>query len=308
MKKSLFMLGAAIVALSSCTKDEVLNVNENRVISFESHVNKNTRAVDNTTKAGLQNFYVYGYHTGSAELIFNGKEVTKSGEGWTYTDPVEWTANDYYFGAYATANTSGTITSSFANKALTMSATNDNDLIAAVAYVQKKDDLSYNTVGLNFKHMLAKVKFTFTNSNSTKYDMVVSNLSLIDTKQKGTCTYTYVDNTTTTVEWDTDGMPNENLTYAITNNISDENLVIPVLDDNTQATFTVDFYQVGTSNKVSTKTYTVNLKNINISAWTNGYLYNYTAALAPDSKYIVFDVIAVDDTNWNTPTDKGITF
>ena len=57
MKKSLFMLGAAIVALSSCTQDEVLNVNENRVISFESHVNKNTRAVTETT-ADLKQFFV----------------------------------------------------------------------------------------------------------------------------------------------------------------------------------------------------------------------------------------------------------
>ena len=65
MKKSLFMLGAAIVALSSCTQDEVLNVNENRVISFESHVNKSTRAVKNTTKLENAKTKIYSFIIGT---------------------------------------------------------------------------------------------------------------------------------------------------------------------------------------------------------------------------------------------------
>lgn len=50
MKKSILMLGLAVAAMTSCTNDEVMEVNQNNLIKFESFVNKGTRTVDEVKK------------------------------------------------------------------------------------------------------------------------------------------------------------------------------------------------------------------------------------------------------------------
>ena len=80
MKKSLFMLGLAVAAMTSCSNDELMEVNTNNVITFESHVDKGTRAVTNTTTAELTKFYVFGSH--GTTRVFDNVAVTKEGKVW----------------------------------------------------------------------------------------------------------------------------------------------------------------------------------------------------------------------------------
>ena len=74
MKNSLFLLGAAaVVALSSCTKNEVLDVTESRAISF------NGTGIDNITRnditsTGFNQFNVYGGY-GEDNTIFDGRSA-----------------------------------------------------------------------------------------------------------------------------------------------------------------------------------------------------------------------------------------
>ena len=140
MKKSLLLLGVAVAAITSCTNDEVLEMNPQTTISFDSHVNKGTRAVTQTTNADIEKIYVYGSY-GETD-VFTNVEVSKVGTDWTYTNPVAWTANNYKFAAYATANSSSKLTSNItydkANGSLTFAdyvANNANDLVASVASV-----------------------------------------------------------------------------------------------------------------------------------------------------------------------------
>ena len=44
MKKNVWLLGVAAAALTSCTQSEVLDVPESKLIGFETHVEKQTRA------------------------------------------------------------------------------------------------------------------------------------------------------------------------------------------------------------------------------------------------------------------------
>lgn len=127
MKKNLFLLGLAVAAMTSCTNDEVVEVNQStqKAIEFESFVNKTTRAITETTApgqnvlTGLQKFYVYGYYNGDTQAIteFDGwtvtrKEVTENQVTsllWEYTVPSGktqpyWTNNNYYFAAVAQGN------------------------------------------------------------------------------------------------------------------------------------------------------------------------------------------------------------
>lgn len=106
MKKSFLMLGLAVAAMTSCTNDEVVEVNQSNLIKFESFVNKGTRAVEETTAAGLEKFYVFGYHNGDSDPVFSNNYVQKNGNGWGNEVTEHWTANTYYFGAYATKNES----------------------------------------------------------------------------------------------------------------------------------------------------------------------------------------------------------
>ena len=47
MKRSLILLGAVTATLASCSKSEVVDVNDSQAIGFETFVNKSARAVTN---------------------------------------------------------------------------------------------------------------------------------------------------------------------------------------------------------------------------------------------------------------------
>ena len=73
MKRSLILLGAVTATLASCSKSEVVDVNDSQAIGFETFVNKSTRAVTNdegTVTNKLLDFYVYGGSNESQNLRF----------------------------------------------------------------------------------------------------------------------------------------------------------------------------------------------------------------------------------------------
>lgn len=121
MKKTLWMLGIAVTALTSCTQNEVLDVHESRKIQFDPFVGKNTRLAmpinqaqnsNYTGAAPLDNlfqFWVYGTEDGSTK--FDGTEETarvfysNSLNGFTYNNHLTWDlGNSYFFAAYSNGN------------------------------------------------------------------------------------------------------------------------------------------------------------------------------------------------------------
>lgn len=121
MKKTLWMLGIAVTALTSCTQNEVLDVHESRKIQFDPFVGKNTRLAmpinqaqnsNYTGTAPLDNlfqFWVYGTEDGSTK--FDGTEETarvfysNSLNGFTYNNHLTWDLGDsYFFAAYSNGN------------------------------------------------------------------------------------------------------------------------------------------------------------------------------------------------------------
>lgn len=151
MKKNLFLLGLAVAAMTSCTNDEVLDVQQpvQKAIGFESFVNKTSRAVTPTTTpsetkddegnvtaiGGLEKFYAYGYYQSTpATSVFDGIAVTryilastqseKATAYWNYDldgangneNLAYWTSNIYQFGAYANGNDTNPLTFTEGNK------------------------------------------------------------------------------------------------------------------------------------------------------------------------------------------------
>lgn len=212
MKRSLFMLGVAVAALSGCSQSEILEVAEGRAIGFSSFVNNNTRAVTEVNKDNLSQYYVFGNY---------GSDGTSDWSGQAFNNELNTTlyywqpGKIYRFGAYADGN-GGKIASSAVNfdavnsKLTFTNYTPDDtkDLVAAVTENQTANDHSNeknDPVQLNFKHLLSQVKLTFTSTAAATYKLTISDVKIEDAVS--TCTGEY---TTTGVTWNTDGSTTKN--------------------------------------------------------------------------------------------------
>ena len=320
MKNSLFLLGAAAVAaLSSCSQSEVMEVAENRAIGFNTFVDNNTRAVKDITTASLSKFYVFGDYDNGASVAFSNTQVTRE-EGGTYTplNPAYWQAGKTYeFGAYSNGN-GEKLTASFLNGALTISdysVNNDNDLIAATAPDVPTPTAGEEKVPLTFKHLLSKVKFTFsTTAVPEAFRMEVSNLKFSGIKTAATCVFS---NNAITTDWTgTDGEYSIATLgdYAVTDGSAstEEILVIPQDNSTIEASFTVTIYdeqtydEDGVNTPIATNNFTASL---DCTEWVEGCVYNYTATINPDDvnnnlKPITFTVTKVED--WQPASNEPI--
>ena len=314
MKKGLMMLGIATMMLASCTNEDVLNVSNSRAIGFNTFVNNNTKAVTDITTASLSKFYVFGDYDEGASVAFSNTEVIGS-QGGTYTpvNPAYWqTGKTYEFGAYSNGNAS--LTASFSNGALTItgySVDDAKDLIAAtaseIAAPAAGEDKS---VPLTFKHLLSKVKFTFsTTAVPEAFKMEVSNLTFKGIKTAATCVFS--NNTISTMWTGTEGDYTIATLgdYAVTDGFAstEDILVIPQSNTDIEASFTVTIYDENTNEEIATNDFTASL---DCTKWVEGYVYNYTATINPDKvdgnlKPITFTVTKVED--WELEQEEPIT-
>lgn len=212
MKRSLFMLGVAVAALSSCSQSEILEVAEGRAIGFSSFVNNNTRAVDEVTKDNLSQYYVFGNYGSDGASDWSGQAFNNELNTTLYY----WQPGKIYrFGAYADGNggkiASPAVSFDAATQKLTFTNYNPDDtkdLVAAVTGDETADTYiasSGTKVPLNFKHLLSQVKLTFTSTAAATYKLTISDVRIAEAVS--TCTGEY---TTTGVTWNTDGSTTKN--------------------------------------------------------------------------------------------------
>lgn len=118
MKKTLWMLGVAVAALTSCTQSEVLDVPEGRTIGFEPFVGKSTRAAqmiqqaqrtENVASDNLYQFWVFGKNNGEPEFDATNEKAkvyySSTLRGFTYDNVRAWElGHEYSFAAYSNGN------------------------------------------------------------------------------------------------------------------------------------------------------------------------------------------------------------
>ena len=191
MKKFLFLGIAATAMFASCTKDEMVEMNPQNAIGFETFVDKSTRVTDVTTD-NLTAFWVYGWR--STEQIFNAQEVTANKGACTYSPIQYWVGGyNYTFEAIAPKSGNNGVTLNAANGASTITFVSDSetDLIYASATATTQDNITSApaAVGLTFNHLLSRVKFTFTNGAATNSAATITVSDVKITNAGNTATY-----------------------------------------------------------------------------------------------------------------------
>lgn len=205
MKKSLWMLGIAVLAVSACSNVDVVKegtTQQARLIGFDTHINKSTRAVDNNN---FSKFYVYGsYTTANASnthyTVFSGIDpVTSTGGSkgaWTYQNPRYWIPGaNYKF--YACSNDNEAIPEgagrvSFSNGKFEIvdylcdgKPGHQKDLIFAGPVTTIGKESGNDIVSFNFKHILGRLNFIFKTTFSEDTRIVISNFKVNNIRNKG---------------------------------------------------------------------------------------------------------------------------
>lgn len=290
MKKSLFLLGVAVAALTSCTNNEVMEVAENRAIGFSSFVGNTTKAATEFTgSATSADIYVIGFYGENNGTLDQSVFKNELGSTLYY-----WNAGkDYIFGAYADGKGGKFDGVDFdaTNSKLTFNnyTPSTKDLVAAVSdKVQNVTAASQGAVSLNFKHMLAQVGFTFNTQVGQEYTLAISDIQI--EKAIKTAKGTYIKNGNV-IKWEGNATSEDEASYTYasitdlangtTNSNSEYNLVIPQDVSDIKVTFTASISGVGID-PAKTRDIEVVLPTTSVSTWEAGYKYNYTTTINAD--------------------------
>lgn len=199
MKKSLLTLAVAALGFAACTNTEDIEsgvLQTAKQIGFESHVNKNSRALvnENFNKFSVFGSYVTATNTTPVQ-IFNNIAVSKNGTDWKYTDAARYWIKDANYTFYAYSKENGTTgTSRFTGAELTLedytvddTEANQKDLVFAAATATGKEN-GNEKVAFDFKHILSKLHFTFESNFPTGYTVTVDQVKIRNMRDKGTFT------------------------------------------------------------------------------------------------------------------------
>ena len=311
MKKFLFLGIAATAMFASCTNDEMVEMNPQSAIGFETFVDKSTRAAEDVTMGNLTAFEVYGWRTKDAaitEQIFDAQAVTADNGTCTYS-PLQYWVGSYKYDFEAVAPKSGdkgvTVNDSHGTSTITFVSNSETDLI----YASASKDLSSNAhgtlasdpgaVGLTFGHLLSRVKFTFINGAvaGSAAKIAVTDVKITNAGTEGV----YTPSTGT---W-ADATATGQVTFASTNitdieggnsGETEHKYLIPYNVKGYSVSFTVTMTQGSVSDSFN---YTETLPDLTL---VKGNSYNFKATFNPGQP-IVF---TADVTPWNDFTDVTI--
>jgi hypothetical protein len=210
MRNFVFIIAALAAIVSvGCSGDETLEAPEKKAISFENaFVDKRTRTTaddPSTTTSNISEFTVYGYQ--GTKILFNGTTVSKDADGnWTYSPLKYWVAGETYnFVALANVTATPTVSIDESSNAITTeisSFTNTGSADPLVSSQVEKTGVQTDAVEFTFKHLLAKVKFTFENGFGSNDDVTlqVKNVKITDAYKTGKVKVTG-GTSATTISW-----------------------------------------------------------------------------------------------------------
>lgn len=296
MKRFFICAAAAIVALASCSKTEVVNTSAPEEIGFKAVTGAITKAEQSRTLIGDMGVYAFINGTADTEYFtnikFTGTDTWTGGQYW----PLQSSLNFVIYAPYdADASYSGKKLSVDASNAGVANIDDQIDYLYGAEYYDgsgNDEGKGYATqqtaIATKLNHALAKVTLNFSGANVT-----VNSVSLEKPYLSGTYTVDYTDTDDPTIEWDANQEANnltlseiedEELAPAVADNPeTDENdpvaektataaiMVVPAADSDIIITYTIK----GTDDVL---TATVKLNG----TWAAGTHYTYNISIQPN--------------------------
>lgn len=205
MKKSLFMLGVAVAALTSCTQSEVLDVAEGNAIKFgNTFVGKPTRGVTapEQNNENINDIYVFAKKGADEVFTSNNWHVYRvAGNEWGYDGKlVPWESTGsvtYKFIAYAGTELktneepkveyNGTDNDALKFTGITIDNTNQYDLLYSKAITREITSGSgdKSEIKFTFNHLLSMVQFTLNSGFGKDVTLTISDFKFYGVKTKG---------------------------------------------------------------------------------------------------------------------------
>ena len=293
MKRLFILASAAIVALASCTKTEVVYNEAPQEIGFKAVTGAITKAEQSGTLSG--NMGVFAFLNVGKNPYFENKP---------FTGPTTWTGNQYWpisssldfvvYAPYGTARyDANKLTVEGANNSNTVS-TSQIDYLYGAEYYDDTDDKGYlkETVSTTLKHALSKLTFAFSGSN-----VKLVSISLVQPTLKGDYVVDYSTPTAPSVNW-----TNTTLEAAPSTTLSGlSNVVLPETANNTSTTSVMVVpaeasdliieYTIGDTDDVLSTTVELT------GNWVYGTHYTYNIKITPQQIVFADPQIAV----WDTP-------
>ncbi len=320
-------LAAGALILAGCTKTEVTDVPEGRVIGFDNFVTNAVKSIDNAE--ALKTFFVYG-GPATAYTNFDGVEVTKTAGVYEYNPAQYWDEGaTYQFAAYSDENAKIADNVSFVTdegdhqyhlKIRGYTTDGSKDLVYAYA-----SDIQYatnsGTVTMDFRHILSKIIFRFSKNETLNGSTItISDVEIVSAKNSGDFTgkdvtgnqydYTCWNNQTGEEAFSFDFASASKLTDQARSLDTNPELLIPQQTGSTLLQVKFTLTPSGTIanapyNKAE-ETFTVDLPSVSKDHWNPGYVYVYSAVISAenfDLKPIVFDVLMANE--WEDETVAG---
>ena len=287
MKRILFFATAAIVALASCAKTEVVYKDAPREIAFKQIAGPMTKAESLTGDMG-----VFAWTVTSPAEYFGNTQFTETGDIWKANPskfyPIQGELDFAYYSPYAlgwTFNGSTTLTSP------ALSDIKDTDVLyGKTIATSPKTDAALNVV---LAHALAKVTVNVTTDEASKGYITITEVTLSDTHLGGTLTVTYDAKAASNAVWAADAASSLTWTHDVLLNSIDNvpyghNYIIADYGSGTTyeqgtlaVSYSMDIDGAGAGTEMYTGTASFNLSGSPKAYWNmgNNYIYNIKATL-----------------------------
>ncbi len=339
MKKIYLMWAVAAVAMTGCSKSEVVDQApdaQTGKIGFMSHVSKNTRTV---TDENLSQFYVYGSYRleGRNTQVFNEKPVSKVAPAteWTYEGTRYWVNNaTYKFYAYSYENGVNAAASyvlgneahglfSLVNYRVDADHNQGDMVFAESATIPYTDgDAAPAKVAFSFKHLLARICFTFVSEFPEGNTVTVEDVTVSNIRNRAT----FATSTGAASAWNTPERYPEDAKPTVVAAINPEKNVATVAEEEKAAlkagtgfAYVLPHNYSEAAGAVGVQ-FRITVKNANgdfvsegtlstniTPAWVMGHTYNYKATIKPAAvglHPIEFDITSCEE--WvESPEDLG---
>ena len=198
MKRILFFASAAIVALASCAKTEVVYKDAPQEIAFKQI----TGAMTKTTEALTSDMGVFAWTVTPHELYFGNTQFELTDGVWKADPskfyPIQGELDFAYYSPYAedwTFNGSTTLTSP------DLDIKDTDVLYGKTIATSPKTDAALNVV---LAHALAQVTVNVTTDEESKEYITIKDVTLSNTCLGGTLTVTYDDKDASNAVWTAD--------------------------------------------------------------------------------------------------------